>query len=211
MQSDYDPMQRAGGSDLDDDQRRRPPPVQEAGQQGAKQQGDRPPAPPPLLKARLPPATPPALPLSTRLLQAGWPGADVLWSKAPQRPSVRQLVQALVSGLLAAALPAQARPAAAGSGTLLRMALMAAFHRSGASAPELSTLAQVKELAMSHRAAQPPRPRDVSLSEAERSANALAIPLLMITLRQRLQVERLQAADRLELLSRSPSLQGTKK
>jgi len=213
MQADFEPMQRAGGSDLDDDERRRQPPVEETGQKGAKQQDGRPPAPPPQprLKARLPPAAPPAQPLSARLQQAGWPGADVLWSRAPQRPSVRQLVQALVSGLLAAALPAHARPAAAGSGTVLRMALMAAFQRSGASTQDLSTLAKVKDLAMSHRAAQPPRPRDVPLSEAERSANVLAIPQLLNLSRPRTQALRLQAIDRQELLCRTPSLQGTKK
>lgn len=212
MQADFEPMQRAGGSDLDDDERRRQPPVEETGQKGAKQQDGRPPAPPPpRLKARLPPAAPPAPPLSARLQQAGWPGADVLWSRAPQRPSVRQLVQALVSGLLAAALPAQARPAAAGSGTVLRMALMAAFQRSGAGTQELSTLAKVKDLAMSHRAAQPPRPRDMPLSEAERSANVLAIPQLLNMSRPRTQAQRLQAIDRQELLSRTPSLQGTRK
>jgi hypothetical protein len=209
MQADFDPMQRAGGSDLDDDERRRPPPIEEAGQKGAKQDGHPPAPPPPRLKVRLPPAAPPAPPLSARLQQAGWPGADVLWSGAPQRPSVQQLVQALVAGLLAAALPAQARPGAAGSGTVLRMALMAAFQRNGAGTQDLSTLAKVKDLAMSHRAAQPPRPRDVPLSEAERSANVLAIPQLLNMSRPRTQAQRLQAIDRQELLSRSPSLQGT--
>lgn len=210
MQADSEPMQRVDGRNLDEDERRRPTPVAETGQKDARQQDDRPPAPPPppSLKARLPPAGPPAQPLATRLQQAGWPGADVLWSKASQRPSMRQLVQALVAGLLAAARPAPARPGAAGSGTVLRMALMAAFQRSGAGAQDLSTLAKVKDLAMSHAATQPPRPRDVPLSEAERSANVLAIPQLLNMSRPRMPAQRLQAADRLELLSRSSSLQG---
>jgi len=212
MLADIDLSQRAGSSDLDDDERRRPPPIEETGQKGAQQQDDQPPAPPPpRLKVRLPPATAAAPPLAARLRQAGWPGADVLWSHAQQRPTDTQLVQALVAGLLAAALPAAARPAAAGSGTVLRMALMAAFLRTGASAQELSTLAKVKGLAMSRRAAQAPRPRDTPPTETECSANVLAIPELLIQSRLRTATQRKQAIDRLDVLSRSPSMQGTRK
>ncbi|HET7862959.1 MAG TPA: hypothetical protein VFL86_01005 [Burkholderiaceae bacterium] len=212
MQADFDLMQRAGGSDLDDDERRRRPPVGEADRKWTSQQGERPPAPPSpqRLKARVPPAAPPAPPLAARLQQAGWPGADVLWSQSPQRPTEPQLVQALVAGLLAAALPAHARPGAAGSGTVLRMALMAAFQRSGAGTQELCTLAKVKDLVMSHRATQPPRPHDAPLSDAVRSANVLAIPQLLNMARPRTPTQRRQAIDRQELLSRSPRLQGTR-
>lgn len=212
MNVDTDLMQRLGSSDLDEDEGRRPPPVEETGQKGTGQGDDRPPAPPaPRLKVRLPPAKAPAQPLAARLQQAGWPGADMLWSNAPQRPSAQQLVQALVAGLLAAALPAAARPAAAGSGTVLGMALTSAFLRSGASAQDLSTLSKVKGLAMAGRAAQPRRPPDVPLTEEERSANVLAIPKLLMMSRPLTKAQRQRAIDRQDMLSRSPSLQGTRK
>lgn len=214
MNVDTDLMQRLGSRGLDDDDEnhRRPPPVEEAGQKGTEQRNDRrPPPKQPRLEVRLPPAKAPAPPLGARLRQAGWPGADVLWSNAQQRPSASQLVQALVAGLLAAARPASARPAAAGSGTLLRMALATAFLRSGAGAEDLSTLAKVKALAMAGRAAQPPRPRDVPLTDEESSANVLVILQGLMMSRPLTKAQRQQAIDRQELLSRSSMLQGVRK
>lgn len=209
MHIEADLSQRAS-TDIDDDKRRRTP-VIDTENKDAGGQHQRPPSPPqPHLKARLPPPTPaPAQTLETRLRQAGWPGADILLGDAAsQGGTAPQYVQALVAGLLAATLPPAARPAAAGSGTVLGMALMAAFLRIGTNAQDLSTLAKVKHLAMARREAQGPRPRDLPLTDAERSANVLAIPQLLNAARPRTPAQCGQAIDRLGLLVRSSSAQG---
>jgi len=206
---DTDLMQGLDESERNDGERPRSATLEDAGRKGAGQRDEQAPAPlQARLKVRLPPAKTPAPPLPARLRQAGWPGADLLWSQAPQRPSDQQLVQALVAGLLAAARPAAARPAAAGSGTVLRLALTTAFLRSGAGTQDLSTLAKVKALAMAARAAQPRRSADAPLTEEESSANVLAILQLLMMSRPLTKTQRRQAIDRQDLLSRSSCLQG---
>ncbi len=213
MHIEADLSQRPG-TDIDDDERYRPPPVIETENKGAGEQQKRPPNPPkPHLKARLlPPATAPAQTLEARLRQAGWPGADILLGKAAsQGATAPQYVQALVDGLLAATRPPAARPAAAGSGTALGMALTAAFLRAGKDAQDLSTLAKVKHLATSRRAAQGPRPRDLPLTDVERSANVLAIVQLLNAARPRTPAQCGQAIDRLGLMGLPTHIQGNRK
>jgi len=207
-QGEFDPSLRDSG-DLDADERRQPPQI-ETGHTGADPQDERPPAPPQKrLKVRVPPAAPaPAQPLAARLQQAGWPGTDVLWGKASPRPTDEQYVQALLAGLLAAASPPATRPAAAGSGTAIAMALTAAFLGTGANAQQLSTLTKVRQQLMEASAKRAPRPRAVPLTEAERSANVLNPVRALNMSRPRTPQQCSQAISRQGLLSQSPSVQG---